>query len=349
VYFGITSPLSGADFLGNQPGNTFDPGTLNHATTYYWRIDEVNADGTTQGFTWSFATESAPAAETMHLAGLSGSALPGTRGRWTAAVRVAVADQANNPEPGVTVAGAWSSGASGTSSCITGGDGSCVVEKSNLKSNIGSVTFTVTGLSKPGMTYDPADNASSDSIAVSQADVDLAPSAADDNYQTGVDVPLGGNLMDNDDPGDGPASIESHSLPSNGSLSLAADGAFTYTPGPGFAGADGFTYRIVDQDGDLSNTATVAITVSNAPPPDALTVSTTPFKVKGIQHVEIGWQNFSGNDVEISRDGVLLTPSPTDNDGLYVDNVGVKGSGQTYLYEVCETGTANCAGASASF
>jgi hypothetical protein len=257
VYFGTATPLGGADFRGNQAATVFDPGTLAYATTYYWRIDEVNADGTTQGITWSFSTEAAPALESVHLAGLNGSALPGSRGRWTALVEVLVADQTGSPEPDVTVDGAWSGGATGSSSCITGADGSCVVEKGNLKSNTGSVTFTVSGLTKTGMSYAPADNVGGDSVTVSQGGTD--------------------------------------------------------------------------------------------PEPGTLTVSATPFKVKGIQHVELTWQNFGGATVEISRDGSPLPDSPTVNDGQHEDNIGVKGSGQIYLYEVCEAGTANCAGAAASF
>jgi hypothetical protein len=60
VYFG-TNPNPGAgEFQGNQTGNTFDPGPLALDTTYYWRIDEVNAYGTTTGAVWSFTTEAAP-------------------------------------------------------------------------------------------------------------------------------------------------------------------------------------------------------------------------------------------------------------------------------------------------
>jgi len=54
VYFGTSSP--GA-YRGDQAGTTFDPGTLTNSTTYYWRIDEVNAGGTNTGTVWSFATE----------------------------------------------------------------------------------------------------------------------------------------------------------------------------------------------------------------------------------------------------------------------------------------------------
>jgi hypothetical protein len=56
VYFG-TDPIPGVnEFQGNQTGTTFDPGTLDAGTTYYWRIDEVGSGGTTTGVVWSFTT-----------------------------------------------------------------------------------------------------------------------------------------------------------------------------------------------------------------------------------------------------------------------------------------------------
>jgi len=57
VYFGTTSP---GKFQGNQTATTFDPGTMANDTTYYWRINEVNAGGTTTGNVWSFTTVAAP-------------------------------------------------------------------------------------------------------------------------------------------------------------------------------------------------------------------------------------------------------------------------------------------------
>ncbi|MHC4394689.1 MAG: fibronectin type III domain-containing protein [Planctomycetota bacterium] len=59
VYFGTDSTPDGGELQGNQTGTTFDPGTLANGTTYYWRIDEVNAAGTTTGVVWSFTTEAA--------------------------------------------------------------------------------------------------------------------------------------------------------------------------------------------------------------------------------------------------------------------------------------------------
>jgi PKD repeat protein len=57
VYFGTSS---NPPFAGSQAATGFDPGTLANTTTYYWRIDEVNAFGTTTGATWSFTTAAAP-------------------------------------------------------------------------------------------------------------------------------------------------------------------------------------------------------------------------------------------------------------------------------------------------
>ncbi len=53
VYFGTASP---GTFRGNQTATTFSPGTLAKNTTYYWRIDEHDAGGTTTGDVWSFTT-----------------------------------------------------------------------------------------------------------------------------------------------------------------------------------------------------------------------------------------------------------------------------------------------------
>ncbi|MGA2093762.1 MAG: hypothetical protein ABSH16_10205, partial [Sedimentisphaerales bacterium] len=53
VYFGTAST---PPFIANQAGTSYAPGTLSTSTTYYWRIDEKNAGGTTTGNLWSFTT-----------------------------------------------------------------------------------------------------------------------------------------------------------------------------------------------------------------------------------------------------------------------------------------------------
>ena len=57
VYFGTSNPPA---FQGNQSDTLFTPSAMTYLTTYYWRIDEVNSSGRTEGTVWSFRTGSMP-------------------------------------------------------------------------------------------------------------------------------------------------------------------------------------------------------------------------------------------------------------------------------------------------
>jgi hypothetical protein len=57
VYFGTSNP---PPFQSTQASTTYDTGTMSTNTTYYWRIDEKNASGTTLGTIWSFTTVPLP-------------------------------------------------------------------------------------------------------------------------------------------------------------------------------------------------------------------------------------------------------------------------------------------------
>ncbi len=94
------------------------------------------------------------------------------------------------------------------------------------------------------------------------------PVALDDFYSTRqddrVDEPAPG-VLGNDHDGDGdPMTAAWVSGPSSGTLTLNPDGSFLYEPLPGFFGDDSFTYQAFDGR-DLSNVATVWITVTPAP------------------------------------------------------------------------------------
>jgi DNA/RNA endonuclease G (NUC1)/PKD repeat protein len=103
----------------------------------------------------------------------------------------------------------------------------------------------------------------------------LPPIAGNDTATTVQGSPILIPVLANDSDADGslnPASLEI-AAPSHGTVSRTAEGQLSYLPNPGFVGTDSFTYQVQDDSGNLSNPATVSVTVSNAAP---VLVSLTP-------------------------------------------------------------------------
>ena len=102
------------------------------------------------------------------------------------------------------------------------------------------------------------------SIADDQPPANQPPTALDDSYNTPQDtvltVPAPGVLGNDSDANGDAMTAELRSNPNNGSVSLNADGSFSYTPANGFSGSDSFSYRANDGQ-DVSNDATVTISV----------------------------------------------------------------------------------------
>lgn len=139
----------------------------------------------------------------------------------------------------------------------------------------GTLTFNTDGAFTytPSANYDGSDSftyQANDGTADSNtATVNLtirpvndAPVAANNSYSTDEDTTLNGTpVLGNDSDVDGDAlSAILVAGPSHGSLTLNADGTFTYTPSANYNGADSFTYKANDGNAD-SNTATVTITI----------------------------------------------------------------------------------------
>ena len=91
----------------------------------------------------------------MHVRNLDGQRWVNPNGTWTAFVDIHVVNQDNRQISGVTVTGTWSNGTSFT--CQTQGDW-CSARLENLPTSVESLTFTITGLSHPSYTYNPAAN-----------------------------------------------------------------------------------------------------------------------------------------------------------------------------------------------
>ena len=91
--------------------------------------------------------------------------------RWNAIVYMTVHDASEMPIPGVTVSGSWSNGTTGSGSCTTGTDGTCNISRNNLKTNVGSVNFSVSNLAftlpyQQSANHDPDGDSNGSSIIV---------------------------------------------------------------------------------------------------------------------------------------------------------------------------------------
>ncbi|GAB5518512.1 MAG: hypothetical protein RhofKO_07630 [Rhodothermales bacterium] len=99
------------------------------------------------------------------------------------------------------------------------------------------------------------------------------PVAANDTATTDEDTAVVIDVLANDTDADGtlaPATVSIAAAPATGTTAIDANnGQITYTPNTDFSGTDTFQYTVRDEDGAVSNAATVTITVNaitiNAP------------------------------------------------------------------------------------
>ena len=143
-------------------------------------------------------------------------------------------------------------------------------------------TFTYTPTTNyngtDSFTYTASDGAitsNTATVTVTVNAVNDAPVATNDSYSTNQGIALNGNVLSNDTDADGNTLTASVVVgPAHGSLTLNANGSFTYTPATNYNGTDSFTY--VANDGTANSTvATVSITIVDNVAPTALDVQTT--------------------------------------------------------------------------
>jgi cell migration-inducing and hyaluronan-binding protein len=122
--------------------------------------------------------------------------------------------------------------------------------------------------------------------AVQVISVQAPPKAADDSATTASGVPVKIAVLANDTDGDGTlsnAEVTIRQPPGHGTATVGADNVVTYTSNAEFSGIDTFSYQFTDDNGLVSNEATVTITVTAADTPptverwsDAATWNGTP-------------------------------------------------------------------------
>ena len=101
-------------------------------------------------------------------------------------------------------------------------------------------------------------------VGTGQADANQPPIAADLSRTTKHNNAVSGTVSASDPDGDS-VTFAIAAQPAHGSVSLSANGAFTYTPAGGYVGADSFTFTARDSHNATDNGA-VAFQVTNAAP-----------------------------------------------------------------------------------
>ncbi|HEQ1859083.1 TPA: tandem-95 repeat protein [Providencia alcalifaciens] len=163
---------------------------------------------------------------------------------------------------------------------------------------------------KPGVvgtdtiTYTVKDkNGNVSNIATVTIEIDAAPVATDDRGITLKDTPVTVDLSDNVSDLDGDFDLSTLEIVANGNKGTAtidANGKLVYTPNPGVTGTDTVTYKVFDEHGNVSNTATVTISI----------------KEKGSEAVDVYEKGLrtdgTAGDSQILADGKIILANPED-------------------------------------
>jgi hypothetical protein len=139
--------------------------------------------------------------------------------------------------------------------------------------------------------------------ATPPAGTNIAPIAMPDVSQTYVGVPVSGNVLSNDFDLNAGQILTVNTTPviapTNGTVTISANGSYVYTPAAGFTGQDVFTYRVCDNFVSPNACATSTVTIN------VLAGSISP---------TVNLKPVAGDNAGITPRGVTLTGSLGGND-----------------------------------
>ncbi len=205
-----------------------------------------------------------------------------------------------------------------TTTAVPGQHDYSVIDNSQLLNGV-PYTFFAVALYGDAIQSDPSN-------LVTILGVNDPPVARNDSYTTAEDTALAQpapGVLGNDSDSD-TASVLTAALvtgPAHGTLTLNANGSFTYTPNANFQGADSFTYKANDGAID-TNVATVSITVTSVN--DAPTISNIADRIID-GNTSTGAVSFTIDDDDLAT--VTLSASSSNTTLVPTSNIVFGGTG----------------------
>jgi hypothetical protein len=166
-----------------------------------------------------------------------------------------------------------------------------------------------------------------------------AAADADPCADTGVNVTW---AQDAGNWGDSGSGTRTYDVLRNG-VAIASGLSYGTTSLTDTTGTNGtaYTYSVRYNNGCGLNASTTGATASDSISCNGITLTTSGYKVKGLQKADLSWSPSATTlSTDVYRNGSIIATVP--NNGAYTDNINKKGRG-TYTYKVCEAGsTTNC-------
>ena len=216
----------------------------------------------------------------------------------------------------------------GNGSCIDGGTGNDILQELNNRYGVRSTKLNIDS-------NNPTDNTNTPPVANNDS-VTLAVGANSQINLLGNDTDINGTID--------PTTVTIVTQPTAGTTSLdATTGVVTYTHNGGPARTDSFTYTVRDNNGLVSNVATVSITITQATTPPTAVADAFSVVRSGSTTVNLANNDTTGTS-PINRNSIVISTQPangavtvsTDGNVTYLHN-GSNTTSDSFAYTIQDT------------